>query len=374
MDTLDQAAILLRERAGLRAEPAGRGRLQRLLEEGAIEAGMPIPTYVNKVDAEPDAFTELLDRVTVQHSGFFRDPAQFDALAEIARSAIGPITVWSAGCGNGQEPYSLAMLLDETGVSDWFVVATDVSVRALARTVLARYTEAEVQGLSPERRRAYLMPVVGGYEVVPSLRRRLRVAQHNLAQAEPPPPVSRCAVVFCRNVLMYFARKDAEACISRLAERIPPGGHLFLGHSDSTGRVAGLLEPVHMAGAFCYRRIAPVEPAPAIGRRETDTHPFPDLPGLLALGKLAAAGGDLRSAIRAFRQATYLDPDLPIAYFQLAAALELAGERREARRAFAAAGLALMRADEDSDMSALEGYTRRDLARAIASKLTQELS
>jgi hypothetical protein len=76
--------------------------------------------------------------------------------------------------------------------------------------------------------------------------------------------------------------------------------------------------------------------------------------------------------VRAFRQATYLDPNLAIAYFQLGAALELAGDAREARRAFGAAGLAMVRADGSEEMSGLGGYTRRDLARAIASKLTED--
>jgi tetratricopeptide (TPR) repeat protein len=90
----------------------------------------------------------------------------------------------------------------------------------------------------------------------------------------------------------------------------------------------------------------------------------------MAQGRSAAAGGDLRAAIKAFRQATYLDPNLTIAFFQLGAALELAGARREARRAFAAAALALMRSKGGEDLSALEGYTGTDLARVIAFKLT----
>jgi tetratricopeptide (TPR) repeat protein len=111
-----------------------------------------------------------------------------------------------------------------------------------------------------------------------------------------------------------------------------------------------------------------------VGRRLGEVAPGPDLSGLLAEGDLAAATGDLRAAVRAFRQATYLDPNLAIAYFQLGAALELAGDLREARRAFGAAGLAMMRGDRSEDLSGLGGYTRRDLARAIASKLTENES
>jgi chemotaxis methyl-accepting protein methylase len=372
LSALDHAALLLRSRAGLKAEPASRARLERLLHESASIAGVPVQSYVAMLDTQPAAFDDLLDRVTVQHSGFFRDPAQFVALAQLARNGSdAPQTVWSAGCGNGQEPYSLAMLLDETSRHNWHVVASDVSFHALARAEKAQYAEREIQGLSLERQRRYLIPTPGGFEIAPILRRNVRIAHHNLAQADPHSVVPEAAVVFCRNVLMYFGREESETCIQRIAERIAPGGHLFLGHSDSPGRMARYFEPVRVAGVLCYRRLmSATKRAPAVGRRQGDVRPSRDLPGLLAEGDHAAASGDLRAAIRAFRRATYLDPNLAIAYFQLGAALELAGDGREARRAFAAAGLAMMRGDRSEDLSGLGGYTRRDLARAIASKLT----
>ncbi len=370
---LDHAALLLRSRAGLKAEPVSRARLERLLQESANLAGIPIDEYVSMVDTQPAAFADLLDRVTVQHSAFFRDPAQFVALAEIVRKAAdGPHTVWSAGCGNGQEPYSLAMLLDETGRRNWQVVATDVSFHALAQAEKARYTEREVEGLSHERRRRYLTPAPGGYEIVPSLRRSVRIAHHNLARADASSVVPESIVVFCRNVLMYFGREESETCIQRIANRIAPGGYLFLGHSDSPGRMTQYFEPVRMAGALCYRRLVAAAPiAPSVGTRAGDRRPPRDPRGLLTEGDRAAANGDLRAAVRAFRQATFLDPNLAIAYFQLGAALELAGDPREARRAFGAAGLAMMKGDGSEDLAGLGGYTRRDLASAIAFKLTR---
>jgi len=373
MTSLDHATSLLRSRAGLKPEPVSQARLARLLEESATLAGIPVDAYMNIVDTQPSAFDDLLDRVTVQHSAFFRDPCQFDAVASLARQAgAARHVVWSAGCGNGQEPYSLAMLLDETGRDDWQVVATDVSFHALARTERALYTEAEVQGLSPERRRRYLIQVRGGYEVVQLLRRRVRIAHHNLALDDPQPIVPEAAVVLCRNVLMYFGREESEACIERIAGRVAPHGHLFLGHSDSPGRMTRHFAPVRIAGALCYERLAAAPTAPVVGRREGDVRPARDLHGLMTEGDRAAASGDLRAAVRAFRQATYLDPNVAIAYFQLGAALELAGDAREARRAFAAAGLAMVSGDGTEDISGLGGYTRRDLASAIAYKLTAE--
>jgi chemotaxis methyl-accepting protein methylase len=370
---LDHAALLLRSRAGLKAEPASRSRLERLLHEGANLAGIPVNRYVDIVDTEPAAFDDLLDRVTVQHSAFFRDPSQFVALAELVRNGgAAPHTVWSAGCGNGQEPYSLAMLLHESGRHNWHVVATDVSFHALARAEAAQYTEREVSGLSVERRRKYLTPTPGGFEIAPFLRSNVRFAHHNLARADASSSVPESAVVFCRNVLMYFGREESETSIRRIAERIGIGGHLFLGHSDSPGRMTGYFEAVKVAGVLCYRRLAAAAPhQTVVGRRVGDTGPATNLSGLLVEGDHAAASGHLRAAVRAFRQATYLDPSQAIAYFQLGSALELAGDPREARRAFGAAGLAMMTGDGKEDLTALGGYTRRDLARAIASKLTE---
>ncbi len=373
---LDRAAVLLRSRAGLKPEPVNRARLERLLQEGAGHAGIPVQSYVNMLDTQPAAFDDLLDRVTVQHSAFFRDPAQFDALAELAvRSSGAPFTVWSAGCGNGQEPYSLAMLLDEARHDRWRVVATDVSFHALARTEQARYTESEVRGISAERRTKYMVPARGGYEVASHLRHHVRIAHHNLARTHAGGMVPGCDVVFCRNVLMYFGQEESQACIQRIAHRMPPGAHLFLGHSDSPGPMTPYFEPVRVLGVSCYRRLTPgATQAPRTPRDQPapahDVRPPPDLPGLLAAGDRATAGGDVRAAIRAFRQATYLDPNLTIAYFQLGAALEMAGDRREARRSFGAAGLAMVRGEGSEDMTGLGGYTRRDLARAIAAKLT----
>lgn len=373
MNPLDHATQLLRTRAGLKAEPASRARLQRLIEESAHLAGVAVTAYVDMLDKRPAAFDDLLDRVTVQHSAFFRDPAQFAAMSDLVCNASGaPHTVWSAGCGNGQEAYSLAMLIDETGRHNWQVVATDVSFRALARTEIARYSEGELRGLSPERQRRYVTARPGGYEIAPFIRRYVHIAHHNLARTDAAPKVPKADVVFCRNVLMYFGPEESEACIRRIADCMVPGGYLFLGHSDSPGRLTRSFEPVTVAGVLCYRRLtAPAPAAATIGRRQEYAPPRPDLAGLMAEGGHAAASGNLGAAVRAFRQATYLNPNLAIAYFQLGAALELAGDPREARRSFAAAGLAMMSGDGAEDISGLEGYSPRDLARAIASKLTE---
>src|SRR5258708_5356861 len=198
----------------------------------------------------------------------------------------------------------------------------------------------------------------------------VRIAHQTLALDEPKTFVPDAVGVFGRNVLMSFGRAESEACIQRIASHIAPGGHLFLGHSDSPGRMSTYFAAVRVAGALCHERLAAAPRAAQIGTRLGDTTPHRDMTGLLTEGNRAAASGDLRAAVRAFRQATYLDPNVAIAYFQLGAALELAGDAREARRAFGAAGLAMVSGSGTEDVSGLGGYSRQDLASAIAFKLT----
>src|SRR5260370_25307906 len=115
MTSLDFATSLLRSRAGLKAEPASQARLARLLQESAKIAGVAVDSYVSILHTQPPAFDDLLDRVTVQHSGFFRDPAQFDALAALVRqhpSQRGDVR--STVGGNVQEPHTLVMPLNDS--------------------------------------------------------------------------------------------------------------------------------------------------------------------------------------------------------------------------------------------------------------------
>ncbi|MEA2614709.1 MAG: chemotaxis protein methyltransferase CheR, partial [Chloroflexota bacterium] len=159
-DAMHLAEAALERAIGLRPEAAMRGRLERCLVEAAAAAPAEVLDFARRLaDGSPE--TQLLcDLVTVQESWFFREEPQFAALAAHLRGhcAGRPVTVWSAGCANGQEAYSLAMILDERGIPGT-VIATDVSDRALQRTSDARYLTRELTGLSAARRTRHL---VGG--------------------------------------------------------------------------------------------------------------------------------------------------------------------------------------------------------------------
>jgi chemotaxis methyl-accepting protein methylase len=388
---LATAGHLLARRVGLRLDPALRGRLSRCVIEGALARNQDLTTYVASLDAHPAALQDLLNRVTVQETAFFRDPNQFAALAgHVLPGLAAPVTVWSAGCSNGQEPFSLAMALDESGCSAWRVLATDLSTRALERARRACYSTRELAGLSPERRARYFVAAGSAWEVTPALRARVEIAHHNLVGDPPPFEAGQCQVVFCRNVLIYFRHEEVVAFLDRLAGWLPPGGWLFLGYSESLWQVTDRFALQRLGDAFVYRRevglsptaakrvwvppaMRPSKQAPATPRpARRAPAPAPAVGDLRAAGEAAMTAGDAMAAIGAFRKCAYLDPDQPITHLHLGLALEAAGDPSAARRAYTAAQAALARrGDTGPPEVALEGYHVTALVRLLDDKLVE---
>ena len=147
-------AGLLHQRIGLRPDPTLRGRLHRAIREELHDGGQDAATYLDSLADGGDALQALLNRVTVQETAFFRHPEQFEVLArEVLPTLPQPVKIWSAGCANGQEAFSLAMLLEEQGI-DGSVVGTDLSTTALQRTVAARYSPGNCPACHPAGSRA----------------------------------------------------------------------------------------------------------------------------------------------------------------------------------------------------------------------------
>ena len=147
---------IVADNIGMRPTPATASRLQASIEERAAARKVSISRYVDVLREEPNERQELIELITVQETSFFRDGAHYEALASIVPDIEGPVVAWSAGCSTGQEAYSLAMAFDELQVPSWFVVASDLSTRAIDRTQTGLYRERELRGLSPARRSKYL--------------------------------------------------------------------------------------------------------------------------------------------------------------------------------------------------------------------------
>jgi chemotaxis protein methyltransferase CheR len=377
--TVEAAARLLAERTGMQVTQGLQERLAACLDRVARAAGQTRDAYAASLAVDPGAFERLLDCVTVQESGFFRHPDQFAALAqEVLPTLEGPAVVWSAGCANGQEAYSLAMELAASGRLDWQVLATDISAAAVARTRAGRYATAEVAGI-PLVHRRWLRPAGDRWEVDPGLRARVRVEQANLTGGFPAAP-GHCQVVFCRNVLIYLSRSVAESFLSGLAGWLAPGGLVFLGYSETVRPPAPGLRADVVGGTHVLRAAgegASGRPGgdPSRSRPPRALGP-PD--GRTAAADMAAAGeaattqGDPMAAVAAFRKAVFLDPDRPVAWFRLGLALGALRDRRGAQRAYGAALAALERCDRSAVQADLDGWGPDDLAGVLRAKLAQQ--
>ena len=191
----------------------------------------------------------LINAVTTNKTDFFREPEHFELLEEKLVPALLAerqgerrplLKVWSAASSNGAEAYSIAMLLaDMVARRDDFrfaILGTDISTAVLAHAMRAVYPAEMVAPVSAERQARYLMRSRGTarpeVRIVPELRRLARFTQLNLMD-ERYPFDRDVDVIFLRNVLIYFEKKDQEAVILRLIGHLRPRGYLVLGHSES---------------------------------------------------------------------------------------------------------------------------------------------
>jgi chemotaxis methyl-accepting protein methylase len=376
-------------RVGLRIDRTMRFRLQQQVREAARLRGMDAAQYAELVRRDETVRQSLVDTLVVPTTSFFRHPEHFDALRSLLGGWNGPVTVWSAGCSIGPEPYSIAMALHESGRKDWRVVASDVSSTAIERAASAVYEARELSGLSSERRQRYLERTGGRSRVVGELRERVTFVLHNLASDAVPRAALTAQAVFCRNVLIYLRPEVQRSFLERVVDHVTKLDIVFLGATESIFGVTERLVPVRVGAAYAYRRAgrrrdaapsgekatvsapgrrapAPSAPrAPAAGVRA----PLRDSATYLADGHVALAAGEPAAAVTAFRRACYLDPENPLAHVNLGLSLDAAGHAAEARRAFATARATLRRGGMTLVEAELEGFRGEALVELIDRRL-----
>ena len=252
-DEVDRVAVLLHREIGLQLESSLQTRVGRCVRDGAVAQRLSVTDYVDEVMLRGRAFQELLDDITVQESGFFRHEEHFEVLGrDVMPDLQHPVSIWSAGCANGQEAYSLAMLLDEHGIAG-SVIASDISEAALHRTNLGRYSAREIRGLSAARIARHLRPVGDMWEVREALRDRVSTIRHNLVDPLPR-QVAACQVMFCRNILIYLSQQHIRTFVDRLAVAYPAGTPLFIGAAEVVSQAGDGFETVRSGNTFFYRR------------------------------------------------------------------------------------------------------------------------
>lgn len=208
----------------------------------------------------------LLDLATNNETSFFRDPKVFRAIESvILRSASQnhskgeTLQIWSAACSTGQEPLSIAMLINEFNSKNgtnipFTITATDISDKALARAKSATYSQLEVQrGLPALSMAKYFTKNDDDRWVAsPDLTRHIEYRKLNLVRPFPFP--SQFQLVLCRNVLIYHSLEGKTDILSRITSALAPGGFLVLGSGESLLGISNDYEQCHVDGAIIYRK------------------------------------------------------------------------------------------------------------------------
>lgn len=248
-----EAAALVYERFGIHLTEQKKTLVAGRLAKRVRLLGLPsFGAYLSfvKADTSGDELSEFINRISTNHSYFFRERGHFDFLnakilpslkLKLSGDPRYPVRFWSAGCAAGEEPYTLAMLIRESlgpraDSADWGVLATDVSLRALGEARRGAYSTARLHELpAPLRASGFDRTGEDEWTVREEIRRSILFKRLNLMNAEYPFK-GRFDVVFCRNVMIYFDPPTRRALVDRIYRYVKPGGWFFVGHSESLPR------------------------------------------------------------------------------------------------------------------------------------------
>ncbi|HRP77102.1 MAG TPA: protein-glutamate O-methyltransferase CheR [Rhodocyclaceae bacterium] len=225
-------------------KPLVAGRLhKRLRHHGLGSYG----EYFKLLAQREDELQAAVDLLTTNETHFFREEKHFHFLRQSVLTSHPkgrPFRIWSAASSSGQEAYSMAMLLSEVlGDSPWEVFGSDISTRVLEQACSGQYQMNQAHEIPTPYLKAFCLKGVGSQQgtfvIEPALRRRVSFRQINLN--ERLPEVGSFDVIFLRNVLIYFQPETKRAVVTRLLDKLRPGGYFVVGHSESlNGIVTGL--------------------------------------------------------------------------------------------------------------------------------------
>ena len=205
----------------------------------------------------------VIDAMTTNETFWFRDLNHFRILTDDILAGAGNVTagirIWSAASSTGQEAYTTAISLQDAMQTGriarglrYEILGTDISPTAVGEAQGARYCGvAAARGLSDDQRRRYFREQGSCIEVLPQYRAGISFRTFNLLK--PFDGLGRFDVVFCRNVLIYFSQERKRDILARIARSLKPGGHLFLGSTESLSGAEDLFEMRHVSGGLVYR-------------------------------------------------------------------------------------------------------------------------
>ncbi len=268
-EVLSRAQEVIAHRFGLEFLPRRRADLERALIRAAPASSVEaLDAFLEAIPVLPDdaaELTRLVEQLTIGETFFFRDSAFFEALEReilpsliASRSANGlrRLRIWSAGCATGEEPYSVAILLDRLLPRrvDWDVtiLATDINTHSLRLAREGRYRAWSLRAVHPWAVGRYLRPGPDGtWDLDRSLQASVDFAPLNLHLGPYPAPAMD--LIICRNVLMYFTPEARREAARKLRQTLAPGGYLAVSPAEASAELFAPLRLVRILYALFFQ-------------------------------------------------------------------------------------------------------------------------
>ncbi|MES2316810.1 MAG: protein-glutamate O-methyltransferase CheR [Pseudomonadota bacterium] len=350
-----KARDLLQRETGLdlTAQAAERAVAERMAQLDQTDAA----AYLRNI--APDELKALIELVVVPESWMFRDPEAFAAVSRFVRERLTQeptrlVRILSIPCAGGEEPYSIAMALQDAGVprSATLIEAIDLSEVAIARARRGRYTKNAFRSADLAFRDRHFTPDGLDYQISQGLREQVNFSQGNLVALDPSANAGRYDIVFCRNLLIYFDAATTASAIAKLRLLLADDGILFAGYAEVPAFCSNGFAALRMPGAFALQKegraaprvadpVAPARPkavraraAPPAASPAPKKPPAPIAPAdpaqLLAQAARLADQGDYSGAAGACHAALVLQPNAAEAYFILGMVSECQNKSGEA--------------------------------------------
>jgi len=256
---------LVEERTGMHYERHDLELFSGKLLARAVEAGFESPLdyyyFLRYDDPDRREFDGLVDSLVVNETYFFREVGALrvicDDILPRALSQGKRPRVWCAACATGDEPLTLAMLLSERGLlPDVDIVASDISLRALARARAGYYGDRSLRGMTEEDKARWLVAAGQRFTVRREIRDAIAWNRVNLVDTAAVAALGVFDVVLCRNVLIYFSEDTMRQVAATLAGALAPDGRLLVGTCESLLRFGTLLDCEERGGCFFYKKVA----------------------------------------------------------------------------------------------------------------------
>ncbi|MEH7251807.1 protein-glutamate O-methyltransferase CheR, partial [Neobacillus niacini] len=239
--------------------------LKKKVSNRVTELGVSFSGYCDYLIQHPVEWDVMIELVTINETYFYREENQLIECSSVVlpmlkKKIFGrPIRIWSAACSTGEEPYTLAMLIHETGLfspGSVEIIATDINKKVLEKANMGWYHQGSFafRRIPENLLKKYFTQKDSGYQINDSIKKMINFQHLNLLNKQKAAQVGEVDVIFCRNVLIYFDQETTRQVIQSLHKNLSPDGYLFLGHAESITDTNLGFQKAYSEKTFYYRK------------------------------------------------------------------------------------------------------------------------